>query len=297
MNILITGGTGFIGTALCEYLLSKSHSITVLTRKTTNQRQDISTIDCFDDLTSNSQFDVVINLAGEPIADKRWSNAQKQKITRSRIDTTESIISFFKRASNKPSLFISGSAIGYYGIEPSEQIITEHSSGDSSFSSTLCKQWEESAHQAEQMGIRTCLLRTGIVLGNGGGALKKMLLPFKLGLGGQIGSGVQWMPWIHINDMIGLISHCIENTEIHGPINCTAPNALTNKRFTQALSKTLNRPALLPMPALIVKLLMGEMGEELLLSGKKVYPQKALDTGYHFQYESVDKALGNIINQ
>lgn len=296
MNILITGGTGFIGTALCEFLLSKSHSITVLTRKTIKQQQDISTIDCLDNLTSNAQFDVVINLAGEPIADKRWSNSQKQKITQSRIDTTQSVISFFKRASYKPSLFISGSAIGFYGIESSEQIITEHSSGDSSFSSTLCKQWEGAANQAEQLGIRTCLLRTGIVLGNGGGALKKMLLPFKLGLGGQIGSGTQWMPWIHINDMIGLINHCIDNTEIHGPINCTAPNAVTNKRFTQALSKALGRPALLPMPAFMVKILMGEMGVELLLSGKKVYPKKLLDAGYHFQYESVDKALDNIIN-
>jgi uncharacterized protein (TIGR01777 family) len=300
MNILITGGTGFIGSKLCTYLSNIGHNLTVKTRNPALLSPSTKYVSYVQQLNENDSFDVVINLAGQPIADKRWSQVQKDKILNSRIDTTKQLIQFFNSTKHKPSVFISSSAIGYYGIEPTQNKITEvatgNDNGDDSFSSQLCQQWEKCALEAEQLGIRTCLLRTGIVLGKGGGALKKMLLPFKLGLGGKIGSGKQWMPWIHMDDMIGLIDLCINNDNISGPINCTAPNPVTNLTFTEALANTLNRPAIFPMPAFMVNLLMGQMGQELLLSGKNIIPKKALKHGYQFKYEKLDQALGSILS-
>jgi uncharacterized protein (TIGR01777 family) len=166
---------------------------------------------------------------------------------------------------NKPKLLISGSAIGYYGIDKTDTVIEEKDNGDNSFSSELCQKWEAVALKAEKLGIRTCLLRTGIVLGKNGGALNKMLLPFKMYLGGRIGNGKQWMSWIHIDDLIGIILHCINHDNLKGAVNGTSPNPVTNQAFTKTLGTVLKRPTIFPMPALVVKLLMGQMGEELLL--------------------------------
>ena len=295
MNILITGGTGFIGSQLCTYLSEHGHNLTVSSRNLGLVNNKIKTITDLKQLNENEYFDVVINLAGQPIADKRWSKVQKDIILNSRLDTTEQLIQFFSTAKKKPAIFISGSAIGYYGLAQSDNEINETDNPDNSFSSQLCQQWELSAQQAEKLGIRTCLLRTGIVLGKNGGALKKMLPPFKLGLGGKIGSGTQWMPWIHIDDMIGLIDLCINNKDISGAINCTAPTPVTNLTFTKTLAAAINRPAIFPMPAFVIKLLMGQMGEELLLNGKKVVPKKALDFGYQFKYQQLDMALKDIV--
>jgi len=296
MRFLITGGTGFIGSALSEHLLRDDHSIMIQTRHPDSVTGNIESVECLEDLRSSEAFDVVINLTGEPIANKRWSESQKQKIINSRLGVTEGLVEFFKRAEQKPELFISGSAIGFYGIEPSSENMDEKATGDSSFSSQLCQQWEAAALQAAPLGIRTCLLRTGIVLGQGGGVLEKMTLPFKLGLGGKIGSGHQWMPWIHLDDLIGVIDYCVHHPDITGPINGTAPNPVTNAEFTKALGSVVKRPTILPMPGFVVKLLMGQMGEELLLAGKKVIPLKAQQAGFQFKYEYVDDALSDIIN-
>ncbi len=295
MNILITGGTGFIGSALCARLLEDRHDIVVLSRHPQAVQAPLAGISDLEQLKSDTIFDVVINLAGEPIADKRWSDRQKQRILGSRLDTTKNLIACFKAMEHKPKLFISGSAIGYYGTGKTNDTIYETGSGDESFSSQLCQQWEAAALQAETLGIRTCLLRTGIVLGKGGGALKKMLPPFKLGLGGKIGDGQRWMPWIHLDDLVGIILYCIDHDDLQGAINGTSPNPVTNQVFTKTLGKTLKRPTILPMPTIAVKLLMGQMGEELLLSGKRVIPKKVLDAGYQFQYEELEKALLNIL--
>lgn len=295
MRFLITGGTGFIGSALCEHLLRCDHSITIQTRHPESVNGNIAFIERLEDLNPSEVFDVVINLTGEPIANKRWSEGQKQKIINSRLETTEGLVEFFRRAEQKPELFISGSAIGFYGIGTSDEAIDEKGLGDSSFSSQLCQQWEASALQAKLLGIRTCLLRTGIVLGQGGGALAKMTLPFKLGLGGKIGSGNQWMPWIHLDDLVGMIDYCVHHPDISGPINGTAPNPVTNAEFTTALGGVVNRPTILPMPGFVVKLLMGKMGEELLLAGKKVIPLKAQQAGFQFKYEYLDDALSDIL--
>jgi uncharacterized protein (TIGR01777 family) len=305
MNFLISGGTGFIGSALCAHLLKKNHTIVIKTRHPEKVDGSMRGVNRLSDLAPEERFDVVINLTGEPIADKRWSTNQKKKILDSRLDTTEEIITFLKHTKHKPALFISGSAIGFYGVDSSEgsenDAIAEDVTlggknlGDDSFSSRLCKQWEASALQAESLGIRTCLLRTGIVLGSGGGALAKMTLPFKLGLGGKIGSGKQWMPWIHLDDLIGIIDYCIDQETITGPINGTAPNPVTNAEFTIALGRAVKRPTIVPMPAVVVKLLMGEMGEELLLAGKKVLPMKAQQAGFQFKFEHLEGALADIL--
>ncbi len=294
MNFLITGGTGFIGSALCSRLLEDKHDIVILSRHPDAIKAPVTAISNLDQLKSDTAFDVVINLAGEPIANKRWSDQQKQRISRSRLDTTQKLISYFKTIEHKPKLFISGSAIGYYGTSETNDIVDETEHGDDSFSSQLCQQWEATALQAQTLGIRTCLLRTGIVLGKGGGALSKMLPPFKVGLGGKIGRGKQWMSWIHLDDLVGIILYCIDHDGLKNAINGTSPNPVTNQVFTKTLGKVLKRPTILPMPTLVVKLLMGQMGEELLLAGKKVLPIKVLDAGYKFQYKELEGALKNI---
>ena len=195
-------------------------------------------------------------------------------------------------------MFISGSALGFYGLgEGSDPnvVVDETGKPDNSFSSQLCIAWEEEAHCIESLGIRSCYLRTGIVLGKNGGALAKMLPPFKLGLGGPMGSGKQWMPWIHRDDLIGLIHFIIEKETIRGAINGTAPNPVTNKVFSKHLGRALKRPAFFPMPAFVLKLMLGEMAEELLLSGRKVIPKKALEAGYTFKFAELQDALNDIV--
>lgn len=292
MNILITGGTGFIGSALCLRLLeNKKHTVILLTRYPEKVKPPLQGISNLEKLDDGVAIDVVVNLAGEPIANKRWSKLQMQRIINSRINTTQNLIEHFENIENKPELLINGSAIGYYGGDESDEPIDEEASGDASFSSQLCQQWESVAMQAEQIGVRTCLLRTGIVLGKGGGALSKMLPPFKMGLGGKIGNGKQWMSWIHTNDLVGIILYCMEHDNLKGAINGTSPNPVRNEVFTKVLGKILQRPTLLPMPKIVVKLLMGQMGEELLLKGKKVLPAKASEAGYKFQYPCLEDAL------
>ena len=295
MKILITGGTGFIGSSLCSRLIEENHDVVVLSRHSETIKLPALGIDKLELLNDDVFFDVVINLAGEPIANKRWTDKQKQRILSSRLDTTRKLIEYFKRTEHKPKVLISASAIGYYGIGETNEAINEDASGDESFSSQLCQQWEAVALEAEILGVRTCLLRTGIVLGKRGGALSKMLLPFKFGLGGKIGSGKQWMSWIHLDDLVGIILYCIDHDELNGPVNGTSPNPVTNEVFTKTLGKVLKFPTILTMPAIVVKILMGQMGEELLLAGKNILPVKILNAGYKFKYEKLEKALLSLI--
>jgi uncharacterized protein (TIGR01777 family) len=269
----------------------------VKTRSVESASTNVKSINNFSQIATDEKFDVAINLAGEPIANKRWSKNQVQKILASRLDITAEFIAFFRESKNKPAVFISSSAIGYYGIEETEAVINEEGAADESFSSTLCTQWEASAQQAELLGIRTCILRTGIVLGKQGGALEKMLPPFKLGLGSKIGSGKQWMSWIHLHDIIGIIDYCIKDESLTGPINCTAPNPVTNASFTKVLGHVLKRPTFLNMPAFFIKILMGEMGKELLLSGKKIVPLKLINANFKFKYEHVEDALLDVLKK
>jgi len=309
---LITGGSGFIGTALIKQLLLENHDITVLTRsevKTAKhfsnlmgtEREDfqtktkVKTISSLDAINPDQSFDVVINLAGQGIADNRWNDEVKQQIIDSRIKTTQALFIYLKDVLVKPDVFINGSALGYYGLRDSDDEINENGETDNSFSSQLCQQWESEAQAIADMNIRTCYLRTGIVLGKNGGALAKMLPPFKMALGGPIGDGNQWMSWIHLDDIVGMIRYAIDNEAIQGAINGTAPKPVTNKVFSKTLGKVLKRPAIFPMPAFVVKLLFGQMGEELLLAGQRVVPEKLTKAGYQFKYPQLENALQDIV--
>jgi len=297
-HILLTGGSGFIGQQLVPTLLSAGHTITVFTRnpKKTSAifQQQVTTIDNLEGLSADDHFDAVINLAGEGIGDRRWTDSVKQQLRDSRLLTTASLVEYFKRANQKPAVFISGSAIGVYGLHGDEKL-DEQATGDDSFSSKLCRDWEAQAAEAEALGIRCCYLRTGVVLGKNGGALSKMLPPFKMALGGPMGSGQQWMSWVHMDDLVNAIVYALETPSINGPINGTAPNPVTNKAFSKALGAALNRPAIIPMPAFVLKLMMGEMAEELLLSGQRVVPAKLTQSGFEFKYPQLDDALRDII--
>ncbi len=302
MNFLITGGTGFIGTRLSTVLLDKGHNITVLTRDINKAKlkqgekinKRVNLIDSLADLAEDTQCDVIINLAGEPISDGRWSSKKKKKLIDSRVSITESVIELIARLSKRPALLISGSAIGYYGSHQDEEL-TEERAPHKEFTNELCVRWEESARGAEKYGVRVVLLRTGIVLGAGGGALSKLLPPFKLGLGGRIGSGMQWMSWIHIDDHIGIILHIVKDNSITGPINATAPNPVRNREFASTLGRVLRRPAVMPVPGFILKLIYGEMAKALLLSGQKVLPKKAEDSGYTFLFPELEGAFRDIL--
>ena len=311
---LITGGSGFIGTALIKQLLLENHDVTVLTRnevKTAQHfeqvinavREDyqsktkVKTISSLDTINFDQAYDVVINLAGQGIADKRWNDEVKKQLIDSRVNTTQDLYDYLKDVHIKPDVFISGSALGYYGLRESDDEINENGETDNSFSSELCQKWEAEAEKIAGLGIRTCYLRTGIVLGKNGGALAKMLPPFKMALGGPIGNGKQWMSWIHLDDIVGMIRFAIDNEAIQGPINGTAPQPVTNKVFSKTLGKVLKRPAIFPMPAFVVKLLFGQMGEELLLSGQRVVPVKLSNAGYEFNYPQLEEALRDIVKK
>lgn len=293
MNFLITGGTGFIGKYLIQHLTENSHNITVLTRNKNKLSGNSKAVANITEIKSSDKIDVIINLAGAPIS-KRWSNAYKQELIDSRVNTTKDIISLIERLKNKPEVLISASAIGYYGSQ-GDKILDENSTPVDEFTYQLCKKWESEALEAEKHGIRVCITRLGVVLEKNGGALKQMLPAFKLGVGGRLGDGNQYFSWVHIKDVISAFSFLIENKNEKGVYNVTAPHPVTNNDFTKALGKSIGRPTIFPMPALIVKLLFGEMGVALLLNGQRVLPKKLSNNGFKFQYPKLKNALKDII--
>lgn len=295
-TILVTGGSGFIGRNLCKRLVDKFEQLVVLSRNPVEAAKVLpNSVKIISDLTQiNQPVDILVNLAGEPIADKRWSEKRKAAISQSRIYNTQLLFEHFKASDTSPSVVISGSAVGYYGGGlANNQSVTENGAVEPNFSSKLCADWESAAQLFDQLGSRVCLLRTGIVLGEQG-ALSKLLPAFRLGLGGPIATGKQWMPWIHIEDMVEIIIYAIQN-DIDGPINCTAPQPVTNREFAKTLGKVLKRPAIAPMPAAMVKLLFGQMGDELMVQGQSVIPQKLQQKGFQFKYSQLESALVEII--
>lgn len=278
MNILITGGTGFIGSTLTKRLLQKGYNLIVLSRSLQDSSPSTKFIKSLSQINHNEKIDVVINLAGAPI-NKRWSNSYKQEL----INTLE----------QKPSLFISASAIGYYGTQNTEHL-DENSSYVDDFPHKLCNLWESEAKKVAAAGVRTCIARIGVVLGKDGGALKEILLPFKFGLGGKIGSGKQFFSWVHIDDVINVFIFLIFNKRQKGIYNLTSPNPVTNANFTKKLGKIISRPIFFTIPEFLIKLIFGEMGNKLLLNGAAVYPKKLLDNGYEFKFETIEAALSNL---
>ena len=288
MNILMTGGTGFIGTQLSEYLINRGFTITVLTRNSQANKKDIEFVTSLNDIHPEKSFHAVINLAGASISN-RWSKSYKTKLINSRVALTKNLVEFISAMKVKPTCLISASAIGYYGSQSSNPL-DEASSPNKEFTHELCRAWEEAAQPVKDAGVRLCIMRIGIVLGQGG-ALKKMLPAFRLGLGGPIGSGEQYMSWIQIKDLLRIIEKLVSDDSFEGVYNATAPNPVTNKEFSIALGKALSRPAIFPMPAFMVKLLFGEMGDRLLLKGQNVLPGKLLSEGFDFNFKEINSAL------
>ena len=293
MNILITGGTGFIGSALTKRLIEQGHAVTVLSRNpdkvAKNCAPGVKALGGLAQLKAEDRYPIIINLAGAPIVDARWSEARKQLIRDSRIGLTNQLIAGIARMTVKPELLISGSAIGYYG-DQGDTVLTEPSTPGEDFSGRLCADWEAAAKQAEQFGVRVCLIRTGLVIDDGGGFLQRLLPPFRLGLGGRLGDGRQWMSWIHRQDWITLALTMIADTAMQGAYNATAPNPVTNAEFTRILALSLHRPALLPVPAWLLKILLGE-SSQLVLGSQRVLPERLLAQGFTFQYDDLAVAL------
>lgn len=299
MQILMTGGTGLIGTALAQHLTQQGHELIILTRNTAKASQllplnPIQFIEQLSSITPTTPIEAVINLAGAPIA-KPWSARYREVLRQSRIDLTNQLVTFLRTLNTPPTVLVSGSAVGFYGPQANNDLL-ESSAGVPSFSHELCRDWEGAANIASQQGTRVVNLRTGIVLSKQGGALAKMRFPFSLGLGGPVGTGDQWMSWIHLQDIVRIIEFCMLQPNLSGPVNATAPNPVTNKVFAKTYGKVLQRPAILPMPAWFLRTLMGQMAEELLLTGQKVIPHKLQQAGFQFRFPELIGALREVEN-
>jgi hypothetical protein len=297
MRVIITGGTGFIGSALCRALAEAGHEITILTRsaRSANRVQFVTW-----DGRSGGDWektldgaDAVVNLAGASIAVK-WNPAQKERIRASRVDATKALAQAIEKASSRPKVLISGSAVGYYGLHGDEEL-TEESPAGNDFLAEVCQAWEAAAVAAESLGVRVVRLRIGVVLGEGGGALSALLTPFKMGVGGPTGSGQQWMSWVHRDDVVGLIQFALQRDDAQGALNATAPNPARNREFAQTLGKVLHRPTFLPTPPFAMKLMFGEMADLLLLNGQRVIPAAAQRLGYQFKYPDLMSALQAVL--
>ena len=294
MRILITGGTGLIGRHLCKALLAEGHQLTVLSRHPETVAVKcgaaVQAISSLNEWLPDRTFDAVINLAGEPIVDAYWSQQRKQVLRDSRIGLTGKLVQCIAAAKQKPSVLLSGSAVGYYG-DSGDVELDETASAGNDFAAQLCVDWEAAALAAEKHGVRVCLLRTGLVLSASGGLLERMLLPFKLGLGARLGSGRQWMSWIHIADYVASVLRLLNDDQMRGPFNMTAPQPVTNAEFTRTLAKSLHRPAFLFAPEPVLRLVMGERAA-LLVEGQRVFPANLVAAGGHVQISRSCRRIG-----
>lgn len=297
MRILITGASGLIGRALQRSFAGMGYEMLLAGRgepKFPNQvKWDVET--GFAEPGRLEGLDAVIHLAGENIGGGvRWTDAKKKAIRDSRVLGTRSVVDAITGLKERPGVFISGSAIGLYGDRGDEQL-TEDSQPGSTFLSEVCKEWEAESMRAEDSGISTVLLRTGIVLSKDGGALATMQTPFKMGVGGVVGSGNQWMSWISLDDVVGIVNFTLEREHFRGVVNMVSPNPVTNKEFTAALGEVLHRPTILPLPQFAVKMVFGEMGDALLLDSTRVIPKRLEEAGYEFRYPYLKPALENAV--
>ncbi|MBN8430871.1 TIGR01777 family oxidoreductase [Microbulbifer salipaludis] len=294
MHCLITGGTGLIGRLFCAKWLARGHRLTVLSRSPDKVHKlcGESAQGVRDLQQVEGPVDVVVNLAGETIS-KRWTTARKQEIRRSRLETTAQLVQWILAQPKAPSYVLSGSAVGYYGDRGGE-LLKESSGPGGGFSAELCKDWEAATEPLKQAGICVGTMRTAIVLSTNGGALAQMLPPFRLGLGGPMSTGEHWMSWIHEDDIVGLMLHAIDH-HLCVPFNACAPEPVTNNSFSRLLARELHRPCLMRSPAWMLHLMFGEMANELLLASQRMEPRTALDSGYSFQYPTLEKALAELL--
>ncbi len=295
MHILITGGTGFIGSALCPQLLIDGHQLTLLTRNPARTLRiygsKVQVIRRLTEFPADAPLDAVINLAGEGITDRPWSVSRKQVLEASRIALTEELVAVLRRREQKPAVMLSGSAIGWYG-DQGDTVLEETAGFHDEYAHRLCRDWETAAAPVVAMGIRLCVLRTGIVLGRSGGMLKRLLPIFGLGLGGRIGGGEQWLSWIALGDCVNVIRALLSDNSQHGIFNLTAPKPVSNAEFTATLAHALGRPAFLNIPASVLRLAMGEMSSVLLGSTRAV-PSRLLEAGFKFRSRTLEDCFRN----
>lgn len=296
MKILIAGSTGLIGKELTTYLTALGHQIVPLVRYRDQPGIYWQPKKGQLDAEAIEGFDAVINLSGENISSGRWTEQKKQRIRDSRVLTTRTLAETIAKLKKPPKVWINGSAIGYYG-DMNDRICDENSPPGKSFLSIVCDEWEAATKAAAYAGVRVVLIRTGIVLTPTGGALQRMLTPFQLGLGGVIGSGRQYMSWVSLTDELRIIEFCLNHATISGPVNAVSPQAVTNRTFTKTLGRVLKRPTFFPFPKFMVKILFGEMGQELLLSSTRVVPTKLEETGFVFSNSELEKTLSSMLGK
>jgi len=296
MRILITGANGLIGTALQRSFDEIGHELLLASRKEAKDSQHIQwdVEKGFSELERLEGIDAVVHLAGESVFGLSWSDAKKKAIRDSRVDGTRSVVEAISKLKARPNVLVAASAIGFYGDRGDEEM-TESSAAGDTFLAEVSKEWESEARRAEDAGIRTVLLRTGIILSKDGGALGTMLLPFKLGIGGVVGSGKQWMSWISIDDHIRVINYAIEYENVRGAVNSVSPNPVTNGEFTKTLGEVLYRPTILPLPSFAVNMVFGEMGDALLLASTRVVPKRLEDAGFEFKYPELKTAIEHAV--
>jgi len=297
MNVIVTGASGFLGTRLLDRLLRDGHSLHILGRKRKPGLPAAVKFSSWDamhaeaPLESLSGADAVIHLAGEPVA-QRWNADVKRRIRESRSTGTRHLVRAIGKLSRRPRVLISASASGYYG-DRGEEVLTESSPAGHDFLAEICKEWEREARTAEIFGVRVAIVRIGLVLGKEGGALKQMLTPFRLGIGGRLGSGEQWMPWIHVDDLIEMFVFALDSA-VSGPVNGAAPQPVRNAQFTAALARTIHRPAIFPVPRFALKLMFGEMAE-IVFASQRMFPKVAEAAGFQFKFVELEAALADLL--
>ena len=294
MDILITGGTGFIGSALKDSLLEQGHSLVILSRQAKPGIRNCRYIEQLDELADDAAVDAIINLAGASLAGRRWTTSYKEEIVASRIGTTRALVQLCGRLQRPPKVLLSASAIGYYGPRDSNKLDEKEPPG-TCFSSILCENWEAEASAAQGLGVRVCYLRFGVVLDREGGAMTEMARPFLFGLANWIGSGEQWLSWIHRTDAVAAIEWLLQHPDASGAFNVTAPEPVTSKGFCAAMKRKTRTFLTLPMPATAMRLLVGEMADELLITGQGVVPARLQEAGFTFRYATIDAALDDIV--
>ncbi|HET7657370.1 MAG TPA: TIGR01777 family oxidoreductase [Bacillales bacterium] len=299
MHVAITGGTGFLGKHLTSSLIHDGHKVSILTRHP-EQAPEIPGVSHVQWLKDGArpekdlhEIDAFVNLAGESINSGRWTEERKKRILESRLKATEEVIRIFEKKSKKPGVLVNASAVGYYGMSETETYSEASVVNADDFLASVVREWEKRAAQAEQFDVRTVFARFGVILGSEG-ALPKMVLPYKLGIGGTIGTGKQWLSWVHVADAVGLIRFAIEHKDVRGPLNVTAPEPVKMKEAGEMIGEVMNRPHWMPVPAIAMKAALGEMSS-LLLQGQRVLPEKAQAHGYSFQFSSLKSALLDIL--
>jgi len=297
MKVLVTGSSGLIGSALIEFLVSSGHEVIRLLRKDSADDSPVwnPDIDVLD-LADVKDISVVVHLAADNIAEGRWNDRKKDRILNSRVRGTKLLSGFFAASDNKPHTLISASVVGFYG-DRGEEIVDETSGPGNGFLADVCKQWEESTILAVDAGIRVINIRLGVVLSSAGGVLKKMLLPFRMGLGGVIGSGKQYMSWVSIDDVVRMIHFIIVNDSIQGPVNLVSPNPVNNHDFTKMFGRVLNRPTIFSMPAFAARIAFGEMANEMLLASTRAVPEKLVESGYKFRFTDPGEATEYLLKK